>query len=184
MALIILLVACWHLMAATKIYLKAWFAQALLEQAWDRTLAGEKAVSPWPWADTWPVAELQVPSLDLSQIVLSGDSGRVLAFAPGHTEASAVAGQQGLTMISGHRDTHFRFLEHLEVNDSLIVKTPEASLSYTVVEHGVVDQRSFFPQVDQPEHTLMLITCYPFDALSPGGDLRYIVVAQQDIKSG
>ncbi|WP_231882596.1 hypothetical protein, partial [Oleiphilus sp. HI0061] len=46
-----------------KIAAKAWLSQYLIEQAWSRTLLGEERVRPWPWADTWPVAELSVPSL-------------------------------------------------------------------------------------------------------------------------
>ena len=29
-------------------------------------------MKPWPWADTWPVARLVVPSLGIDQIVLEG----------------------------------------------------------------------------------------------------------------
>ena len=44
------------------IHAKARLGQALIEGAWQRTLGGEEGVRPWPWADTTPVARLQVPA--------------------------------------------------------------------------------------------------------------------------
>src|SRR5207248_2826247 len=66
------------------IYAKAGLAQVLLRRAWERTLAGERDVKPWPWADTWPVARLTIPKAGTDSIVLAGASGRTLAFGPGH----------------------------------------------------------------------------------------------------
>jgi len=42
---------------------KAWLAQRLLDQAWERTLASGSAEKAWPWADAWPVARLPAPRL-------------------------------------------------------------------------------------------------------------------------
>ena len=102
----------WELGHGAWIHAKAWLAQLLLQRAWERTLRGEAAAKPWPWADTWPVARLRVPAHGVDLIVLSGVSGRTLAFGPGHAPA------------------------------------------------------------------LVLMTCYPFDALAPGGPLRYVVTAR------
>jgi sortase A len=96
---------------------KAVLAQQLLDQAWDASLADGAPHRPWPWADTHPVARLGAPRLGISQVVLAGDAGRPLAFGPGWAEASAAPGTPGTTIISGHRDTHFRWLEHLRDGD-------------------------------------------------------------------
>jgi sortase len=100
----------WQVWEGSWIYAKARLAQVLLQRAWSRALAGEAMPKPWPWADTWPVARLRMqhPSVDL--IVLAGASGRTLAFGPGHVTSSALPGQEGTVMLTGHRDTHFRFL--------------------------------------------------------------------------
>jgi hypothetical protein len=81
-------------------------------------LAGEAMPKPWPWADTWPVARLRMqhPSVDL--IVLAGAYGRTLAFGPGHVTSSALPGQEGTVMLTGHRDTHFRFLKDVQTGRS------------------------------------------------------------------
>ncbi len=173
----------WQVGSVGRILAKAWLAQQLLERAWQRTLEGERHVRPWPWADTWPMAELLVPRLGIRQIILSGDSGRVLAFAPGYSEASAEPGTRGISVISGHRDTSFRFLKELQSGDTIELRNPTERFIYTVSERAVVDQRYFQinPQLDETEMTeahLMLVTCYPFDALKPGGDERYLVLAR------
>jgi len=173
----LILCSMWHMGAAGKIYAKAWLAQSLLEHAWQRTLNGEVKVRPWPWADTWPIAELSVPRLGIQQIVLSGDSGRVLAFSPGHTQASAAPGKPGVTVISGHRDTSFSFLQKMKVSDTIILKTPSESFKYVVSELTVVDQRDFQLDPLASNPSLMLVTCYPFDAIRPGGDHRFLVFA-------
>jgi sortase A len=150
-------------------------------------LNGDQHVRPWPWADTWPVAELIIPRLGIRRIVLSGDSGRVLAFSPGYTEASALPGTQGKTVISGHRDTHFKFIQDIKRGDRIEILTSEGHFIYIVSEQVVVDQRYFrldaksgLQAEDQTtSSSLILVTCYPFDALQPGGNDRYIVVAEQ-----
>ena len=86
LALLCLALGSWHLSGAIYIHLKAELAQVLIARAW----ASGSVQRPWPWADTWPVAELIVPGLDVSRIVLAGDSGESLAFGPGHSFASAM----------------------------------------------------------------------------------------------
>ena len=71
----------WHLGQAGYIAAKAELAQYLMQRSWQQTLAGARAVKPWPWADTWPVARLTAADVDL--FVLAGADGRALAFGPG-----------------------------------------------------------------------------------------------------
>ena len=68
------------------IHAKALLAQVLLERAFAETIATGRAVKPWSWADTWPVARIEVKRLNASTIVLAGSSGQALAFGPGHVE--------------------------------------------------------------------------------------------------
>ena len=62
------------------IHAKAWLAQVLLARAFDRSVANGMAVKPWSWADTWPVARIEVKRIGASAIVLEGTSGQALAF--------------------------------------------------------------------------------------------------------
>jgi len=61
------------------IHAKALLAQVLLERAFAASLADGQPVKPWSWADTWPVARIEVPRLHRSEIALAGSSGQALA---------------------------------------------------------------------------------------------------------
>ena len=180
LAVALVAVGVWQVGHGVWIYAKARLAQHLLQRAWARTLAGESDVRPWPWADTWPVARLRVPAHGVDLIVLDGVSGRTLACAPGHAAGSARPGAAGTAIISGHRDTHFRFLERVRPGDEVVVDTPgRPPARFRVRETAVVDSRTAVIRRDgDGEAGLVLLTCYPFDAIRPGGPLRYAVTAE------
>lgn len=175
----------WQLAAANWIQGKAIVAQQLLNSSWNKTLSDSKSTDspkpaihkPWPWADTWPVAKLIVPQYDIEQIILAGDSGSSLAFGPGYSLASATPNTSGMTMISGHRDTHFKFLKDLKTNDTIYLQTTDKTIAYKVYDFKIVDSNTFSLAADEREDTLVFVTCYPFNALSSGGKLRYLVYA-------
>jgi len=179
------LVACllclgfWQFGQGAYIPAKAWMAQELMQRAWFRGTAGAEQPAPWPWADTWPVARLSAKSGEIELIVLAGGSGRTLAFGPGHLSASALPGQTGNTVIAGHRDTHFSFLRDVEIGESLVMETVSGSRHlYKVVGIDVVDSRRGSLLLDTDEAFLSLVTCYPFEAIDPGGPMRYVVTAK------
>ena len=161
------------------IYAKAQLAQVLLHAAWDRTRATGVATRPWPWADTHPVARLMAPGQDADVLVLAGASGRTLAFGPGHLDGSAQPGDPGNAVITAHRDTHFRFLKDAGPGDLIAVERADgATRHFRVRKPYVADARDLRLPRDTLVPTLTLVTCYPFDALNPGGPLRYVVVAE------
>mgnify|MGYP002713233043 CR=1 FL=1 len=167
----------WQIGSGVYIQSKAVLAQWLLQSAWSQTLQGWERVRPWPWADTWPVARLQVDRLGVDQIVLAGDSGRTLAFGPGHRSGSDRFSPSGNTVLSGHRDTHFRFLKELQPGDRIRITTPEGSeRRYAVISREVVSEDAVWV-LEQSQAVLTLITCFPFDALLPGGTQRFVVRA-------
>ncbi len=96
------------------IHAKALLAQVLLERAFSETIATGRDTKPWSWADTWPVARIEVKRIGASAIALAGSSGQALAFGPGHVEFTADAGERGVAVYSAHRDTHFRFLKDVQ----------------------------------------------------------------------
>lgn len=156
---------------------KAQLAQLLLEQAWQRSLADGRPHRPWPWADHWPVAELSFIEAEQSFIVLEGDSGAVLAFAPGHNPQSGLPGSTLSSVISGHRDTHFRLLKTLQPGQTVSLRSLQASRSYRISRRQIVDSRSHQLALQQ-NATLQLVTCWPFDALASNGPMRLVVEAE------
>ena len=169
----------WELGQGTYIPAKAWLAQELMQRAWVRSASGEIRATPWPWADTWPVARLTARSGEIDLIVLAGGSGRTLAFGPGHLSASALPGTQGNSVIAGHRDTHFSFLKDVKAGELLNVELSSGQRHvYKVVDIEIVDSRKASLKLDTDAAILSLVTCYPFDARAAGGPLRYLVTAR------
>ena len=161
------------------IYAKAGLAQVLLHSAWVRSQETGAAAKPWPWADMHPVARLIAPAQDTDVLVLSGASGRTLAFGPGHMSGSANPGDPGNSVITAHRDTHFRFLQRLANGDTLIVEGRNGSRRHFHVRRTyVADFRALNIPRDTLQPTLTLVTCFPFDAINPGGSMRFVVVAE------
>ena len=159
---------------------KAELAQQLLNRAWARTAEGDAAARPWPWADTHPVARLTLPGGDEPLTVLAGASGRNLAFAPALLDGSAAPGTHGVTVIAGHRDTHFRPLASLAIGDELTLERPDgAVLRYEIAALDVVDSERAQLRLDADESIVVLVTCWPFDAVDVGGSWRYVVTARR-----
>lgn len=180
-----LLVSCmlclgfWNFGQGSYIPAKAWVAQELMQRAWRKAGDGSVAPAPWPWADTWPVARMTALDGDVELIVLEGGSGRTLAFGPGHLSASALPGETGNSVIAGHRDTHFQFLQHLKMGSAIRVEVANGKTHlYEVVDIDVVDSRRGSILLDTDAALLSLVTCYPFDTLDVGGPLRYVVTAK------
>jgi sortase A len=159
---------------------KAELAQQLLNRAWSATQDDRRAVKPWPWADTWPVARLQLPGDRAPLTVLAGASGRNLAFGPALMDGSAAPGGAGVSVIAGHRDTHFRALAELALGDRFDLERPDGAVhTYEVVALDVVDADRERLRIDGDESVVALVTCWPFDALTPGGSLRYVVTGRR-----
>jgi len=161
--------------------LKAALAEELLNRAWTAARAGGAAVRPWPWADTWPVARLRLPPSASAEplIVLAGASGRGLAFAPGLLDGSALPGEPGVAVIAAHRDTHFRALARLALGDRFRLERANGeTFDYVVTDIEIIDTRTASLRLDARESVVALVTCYPFDALMPGGTLRYVVTGE------
>jgi sortase A len=159
------------------IHAKALLAQVLLERAFTETIATGRDTKPWSWADTWPVARIEVKRIGASAIVLAGSSGQALAFGPGHVELTANAGERGVAVYSAHRDTHFRFLKDVKIGDEIEVTRRDGKVfRYRADSHSVVRFDQFGIDPFSNGYELVLSTCWPFDAVTPGPD-RYLLHA-------
>lgn len=150
-----------------------------MQRAWNKAGRGSEQPAPWPWADTWPVARLSAKGGDIELIILSGGTGRTLAFGPGHLSISALPGESGNSVIAGHRDTHFQFLQYLKQGESIQIEMPDGrNHLYQVTSIDVVDSRRGSLILDTETPTMSLVTCYPFSAIQAGGPMRYVVSAK------
>lgn len=159
------------------IHAKAWLAQMLLQRAFERSLATGQPVKPWSWADTWPVARIEVKRIGASAIVLDGTSGQALAFGPGHLHRTVDAGERGVAIYAGHRDTHFRFLRNIAIGDVIdVTRRDGRRFRYHADSSAIVrfDASGIDPATQDFE--LVLTTCWPFDAVTSGPE-RYLLHA-------
>lgn len=162
---------------------KAVLAQHLLEGAWDQSVETQTPVQPWKSMDARPMAKLSVPALDKSVIVFDRASGQALAFGPGHMPETAPIGANGTAAIAAHKNTHFAFLKGLSSGMTFTVELVSGEVqTYRVTGTEIIntDTHSFtIPSDPNARSELALITCYPFDAVSFGGPLRYIVTGER-----
>jgi sortase A len=157
---------------------KAALAQHLLNRAWNAASDERSAIRPWPWADTWPVARLALPGSRAPLTVLAGASGRNLAFGPALMDGSAAPGTAGVSVIAGHRDTHFRALAAVQIGERFELEQRDGNVhTFEVTALEVIDAEQTLLRLDADEPLVALVTCYPFDAVTAGGSLRYVVTA-------
>ncbi len=181
----LLMASLWQFNHAAYIYAKAWLAQVLIENAWEKTLNNEGAPQkPWGWADTWPVARLQIfyRNREMQTLyVLKGSAGNSLAFGPGHLSGSTTPGRLGTVIIGAHRDTHFRHMAKLKVSDLIRMQAANGEWrQYRFDTSEVVDVSKEDVALDSNTDQLILVTCYPFNGLLPSGTLRWLGRAVPD----
>jgi sortase A len=163
---------------------KAAVAQALLERAFERTLATGETVKAWPWADTAPIGVVEVPRLRARAIVLDGASGEALAFGPAHLNGTPWAGDEGTAVIAAHRDTHFAFLREVRTGDRIEVTARDGRrLAFRVTETYVARWDTSGIDGQATGARLALVTCWPFEGVSRG-PLRFIVLAEREPTAG
>jgi len=156
---------------------KAKVAQVLISSSWNNRDEDRLPSKPWWWADTRPIAKLDVPRLNKTLFVMQDDSGESLAFGPGHLTQSAKPAQDGHVIIAGHRDSHFSFLRDISIGDTILTSNYDNQhKQYRVSNIQIINSNKQQLNLIQNDQ-LTLITCYPFDDFIPGGPLRMIVHA-------
>ena len=157
---------------------KAELSQLLIRHAWQKSVDTKATIKPWGWADMHPVMRLQSEKHQQDLIVLAGDTGNVLAFAPGLSSITSQNNPSSTWLVSGHRDTHFTFLKDIAIGD-LITTTQldQNRRSFKVSAIDVIDISKQKISISDHKSELKLVTCFPFDAIVSGGSLRYVVTA-------
>ncbi|AWB58508.1 class GN sortase [Colwellia sp. Arc7-D] len=176
---------------------KAWLSQQLIKHSWQQSIsimAQQKirgqdntnphslskpiAIKPWPWADTFPIAELVFQRIDKSIVVLNGGDPTTLAFSAGAVAPFNQPAAIKPFVVAGHRDSHFAFLEDIAIKDIVSLVDARGKMQHYQVESiDIVDATiGQFPLVAD-ERSLVLITCYPFKGITNSADERYVITA-------
>lgn len=123
-----------------------------------------------------PLAELSIPRVGLSAIVLHGSDEHTLRRGVGHIENTPLPGEAGNVALAGHRDSFFRPLKNVQVGDDIVLATPEDRVHYRVSSTSVVSSREVSVIAPTKNATLTLVTCYPFWFIGQAPD-RFVVRA-------
>ena len=166
-------------------YARGWLAQDRARSEWEqqvarsevergRALAIGSALADVA-AEGTPVARLVIPKISLDDIVLEGVTPVALNGGPGHLPGSALPGREGNSVISAHRDRHFRRLGELAIGDIISTQTLSDSVSWRVVSRRVVNREAPAIHLEAGE-VLTLTTCWPIGYLGGAPD-RLIIRA-------
>ena len=83
------------------------------------------------------------------------------------------------SILAGHRDTHFAFIEHLVPGDRIVLESPaRARAAFVVRDHAILNEPVLRIPPAPTGTLLVLSTCWPFDASLPLTTSRYVVVAE------
>ncbi|MCA2229068.1 class E sortase [Nonomuraea aurantiaca] len=120
------------------------------------------------------VAMLRIPRLgrDYHYAVVEGVDAEHLKKGPGHYPGTALPGQIGNFVISGHRTTYlapFNRIDELQRGDEIIVDAPEARYTYRVTSQDIVypDEVDVLasvpgkPDIEPIRAYITLSTCHP-----------------------
>ena len=114
----------------------------------------------------------------LSVVVVEGVDRISLRRAAGHIPGTALPGEAGNVGLAGHRDTFFRPLQDVKIDDEIQISTPTGNFKYQVVSLRIVDPENVGVLAPSGENVLTLVTCYPFYFVGPAPK-RWIVRARQ-----
>jgi len=113
---------------------------------------------------------LEVPRLNLSVMVMEGYADKTLRLGAGHIPGTPLG-------IAGHRDTFFRGLKDIKLNDRIRFTSPEGTSEYRVVATKIVHPKdTSVLEDDVSDEHMTLVTCYPFFYIGPAPK-RFIVEA-------
>jgi sortase A len=141
-------------------------------------------------------ARLYFPTLGkrgLTRVVVEGVGVADLKKGPGHYPGTALPGQLGNLVISGHRTTYgapFRHVDQLDPGDAIVVETRTAWFTYRVRRLSIVKPSAVEVTYPVPYHReavprerlLTLTTCHP--AYSAKKRLIVLAVLESTLAKG
>jgi sortase A len=139
-------------------------------------VAAAPSPSPEPASGT-AQGRIDIPRLGLSAIIKAGTDARTLRLAVGHISGTALPGEPGNVGLAGHRDTFFRGLGQVRLDDEVLLVTPDGTYRYRVEGTSVVQPDDVWVLDSTGVDVLTLVTCHPFSYIGPAPD-RFIVRAR------
>ncbi len=118
------------------------------------------------------IGYIMFPSLGESSALLQGDvaDDQIAAMDRGvsHDPLSSMPGENGNTVIAGHRELFFKHFLELNVGDDVIINVGDNVYIYEIESFEVIDpedvEKVFY---SNDQDLLVMYTCYPIEAWKP-----------------
>ena len=110
------------------------------------------------------LAFLRIPKIDLEEVLFEGVDRQTLKNGPGHMVGTALPGQPGNSVLSGHRTTYgrpFFNFDLLEIGDDIEVETAVGTHTYRIRDMQIVQPTDIWVTDDRAGGWLTLTTCNP-----------------------
>jgi sortase A len=110
------------------------------------------------------IANIDIPSIGVSEFVVEGTDVESLRKGPGHYPETPLPGEPGTTAIAGHRTTYgapFRRIDQLKRGNRILVDMPDGRFVYRVQSTKVVDDQDLSVLDSVGYQRLVLSACHP-----------------------
>jgi sortase A len=174
------------LFAIAVLFLGWWTAVHVEARAWQarqqqRLQEATRTEAPLRDTDVL-VGRIEIPRVGVSAVIGSGIDAQTLSHAVGHIPGTAFPGKSGNVGLAGHRDSYFRGLRRVTLNDRIEIATPQGRYEYAVDSIQIVEPSRGDVLRPTVGETLTLVTCYPFSFVGQAPK-RFVVKARR-VQSG
>lgn len=137
--------------------------------------------------DSEVFAVISIPALEIEMPVYLGATSKHMADGAALLSQTSIpmGGTNTNAVIAGHRGwggaSYFRYIDQLQVGDSVIITSLWEELHYTVSEIRIIWPNEVEEILIQPGRELVtLLTCHPY---ASGGKQRYLVICERTTSS-
>lgn len=117
---------------------------------------------------------IKIPSVQIERPIIHGDGDDELKKGVGHYAGSTLPGENGNVVLAGHRDTVFKKLENIKLEDEVLLETDWGTYKYKVSDIKITEPTDTSVTEPTDYETLTVYTCYPFNYIGRAPQ-RYIV---------
>jgi sortase A len=133
-------------------------------------------IAPVSYAPGETIGRLEIARVGISTMIGEGTENKTLRRGVGHITGTPLPGETGNVAVAGHRDTFFRELRNVQIDDEIILTSARGNRTYRVDSIRIVDPDDVEVLNDSGEPAITLVTCYPFYFVGPARK-RFIVRA-------
>lgn len=125
------------------------------------------------------LGRIEISRIGLSAMIMEGIDDKTLRRAVGHFPGTELPGHQGNFVIAGHRDTFFRPLRKIRLDDEITLTTLHGSYRYRVDSTRVTQPEDISALDNSDDASMMtLVTCFPFEFVGHAPQ-RFVVRAHR-----